>query len=153
MFAYFQHEIFVSQFSDVPSGFNSSIRRCNNVFQGTGVFSITTFDVIALRLKSPLIRSMDAIEKQRLIFEFILGKAKQAKNGQSWLFIQVSKSAKFSKHAHDVWLWKTHEEVYPKEAFRAGKTLQKFGYMNVTNASTCFRTSVSSSVKRDILRK
>ena len=46
---FFHQEIFILQFSVVPNGFNSSVRRFNNFILGTSLFSITTFDVISLR--------------------------------------------------------------------------------------------------------
>ena len=52
----FQQVIFISQFPDVPNGFNSSIRRCNNLFQGLGASSINTFDVITLSFMGPPLR-------------------------------------------------------------------------------------------------
>ena len=62
----FQQVIFISQFPDVPNGFNSSIRRCNNSFQALWAFSIYTFDDITLRSMGPSTRSIYIKENQVL---------------------------------------------------------------------------------------
>ena len=51
----------------------------------------------------------------------------QTENGLSRCYISGSNSAKFPNYAHDVFYDKLTKKFHPKEAFRAGKTLQMFG--------------------------
>ena len=69
---YFRKELSVSLFSDVSDSFNSSVGRCNNFIQGTGVLLIINFVLIQLR-SMEVLHSGLFVTKKALIVSIYMG--------------------------------------------------------------------------------
>ena len=62
---YFRQEISVSLFSDVPDAFNSSVGKCNNLIQVTGVLLKISFVLIHLRFMEVLHSGLFVTKEKR----------------------------------------------------------------------------------------